>query len=188
MTTQETNKIITVARNFLKERTGSLKKDCKHCLFKDHPAPFPALLYCFATIDLLGALYAGNASDNAHPTIQAKDYMTGIMKYPEETAELLQKVFRHKLVHLAQPNPIIKYNGKQYSWWECHESQRQLHLKIEPVNNKNNIFVFRIIIWNFVEDIIDSVWGANGYFYQLLKNTGNMQENFMKAHKIITGI
>ena len=110
----EANEIITKARNFLKERTDSLKKDCEHCLFKEHPAPFPALLYCFATIDLLGALYVGDAKNDASTTKQSLDYMTGIMKYPELQAKLLQKVFRHKLVHLAQPKSITEFDGKKY--------------------------------------------------------------------------
>ena len=179
------NEIITIARNFLKERTDSLKEDCDHCLFKEHPAPFPALLYCFATVDLLGALYAGDASDDAPTTEQSLNYMTGVMKYPEEIARLLQKIFRHKLVHLAQPLPITKYNGKKYLWWECHEIKRNVHLKIESTD-KHEEYIFRISIGAFVEDIIDSVWGPDGYFNQLLKNTGNLQQNFEKAHKQIT--
>jgi len=179
------NEIITIARNFLKERTDSLKKDCDHCLFRDHPAPFPALLYCFATIDLLGALYVGDASDKAKTADKSFQYMTGIMRYPEQAAKLLQKVFRHKLVHLAQPNPVTKYDNKKYLWWTCHEVNRRLHLKIEKTS-KESEFVFRVSIGAFVEDIIDSIWSSNGYFDQLIKNTGNFQRNFKEAHKQIT--
>jgi len=179
------NEIITKARNFLKERTDSLKKDCDHCLFSDHPAPFPALLYCFATIDLLGALYEGNASENARTTDQSFKYMTGIMKYPENIARLLQKVFRHKLVHLAQPLPVIKYEGKKYLWWECHEIRRDFHLKIDSTDKKD-VYIFRVSIGTFVEDIIDSVWGPSGYFDQLVRNIGNIQGNFNKAYRQIT--
>ena len=180
----DSNRIITSARNVLKERVDSLKKDCEHCLFKDHPAPFPALLYCFAVIDLLGALYAGDASPEAKTTKQSKDYMTGMMKYPEETAELLQKIFRHKLVHLAQPNPRTKHSGKRYLWWGCHESNRNLHLKIEPTGQKDECR-FCISIWDFVVDIEDSVFGSNGYMDQLTRNVENLQPNFKKAHKQI---
>jgi len=180
----ESNEIITTAKNFLKERTNSLENDCKHCLFKDHSAPFPALLYCFSNIDLLGALYVGNAKDDAPTTKQSMDYMTGIMKYPELQAKLLQKVFRHKLVHLAQPNPVTNFENKKYLWWECHEPNRALHLKIENTD-KQNEYIFRISINDFLEDIVDSVWSANGYFEQLSKNMGSLQSNFQTAHKQI---
>lgn len=180
----EANEIITNARNFLKERTDSLKNDCDHCLFKDHPAPFPALLYCFATIDLLGALYAGDASEVAKTTENSLKFMTGVMKYPELQAKLLQKVFRHKLTHLAQPNPVTEYNGNKYMWWECHESRRNSHLKIENTGNKNE-FIFKISIKDFLDDIIDSVWGVSGYLGQLSSNVGNMQTNFQNAYEQI---
>ena len=180
------NNTITTARNFLKEKINSLKKDCEQCLFSKHPAPFPALLYCFSVIDLLGALFSGNAEDSAPTTQQSKDFITGVMKYPDEVAELMQKVFRHKLVHLAQPNPMTKYKGKQYLWWFCHESNRNKHLKIEPTDQKGE-FWFRISLWDFVEDIEDSVFGSNGYMNLLLKNVGNSQDNFEKAYKKIHG-
>lgn len=180
----EQNKIITKARNFLKERIDSLKNDCHHCLFEEHPAPFPALLYCFATVDLLGSLYKGNATSSSSTTKQSLEYMTGIMKYPKKQVDLLQKVFRHKLVHLAQPNPKTKYEDKKYSWWFCHESNRAVHLKIETLEQKSE-YVFRFSLWNFVEDIEDSVFGPNGYMEQLTKNTGNLQESFNKAYKEI---
>ena len=122
------NNTITTARNFLKEKINSLKKDCEQCLFSKHPAPFPALLYCFSVIDLLGALFSGNAEDSA-PTTQ---------------------------------------------------------LKIEPTDQKGE-FWFRISLWDFVEDIEDSVFGSNGYMNLLLKNVGNSQDNFEKAYKKIHG-
>src|SRR3989344_5642747 len=124
------NEIITTARNFLKGKIESLKKDSYQCLFKEHPAPFPAILYCFSVIDLMGALYEGNAKSDAPVTKQANEYMTGVMIYPQNVSDLLQKVFRHKLVHLAQPNPVTIYGKNKYLWDFCHESRRNIHLKI----------------------------------------------------------
>ena len=132
----------------------------------------------------MGALYAGNAQSNAPVTQQANDYMTGVMKYPQNISDLLQKVFRHKLVHLAQPNPATNYDNKRYLWYFCHESNRDIHLKVDPTGQKNE-FRFRIGIWNFVEDIEDSIVGSNGYLVQLTNNVGNMQKNFVKVYKEI---
>jgi hypothetical protein len=41
---------------------SALRKDVNHCL-QEPFAPFPALLFCLANIDLLGALVAGQVLD-----------------------------------------------------------------------------------------------------------------------------
>lgn len=85
----------------------SLENDVRHCLQEPY-APFPALLYRFSTtIDLLGALYAGDATKNAATTRQSADYMQRFMNYTEEQSHLLQSLFRHKIVHLAQPKAVV---------------------------------------------------------------------------------
>ena len=55
------NELRRFARNFVKERVIYLQKDVNHCLQPPY-APFPAILYCLATIDLLEALCAGQVS------------------------------------------------------------------------------------------------------------------------------
>ena len=123
----ELNEISTSARNMLKARTDSLQNDVKRCCFaecKDTQfAPFPALLYCFSTIDLLGSLYGGDAQSSRGISDRSKMYMAEIMRYPEGKAELLQKVSRHKIVHLAQPNPEIRHTDRLYIWCLKHNNQ-----------------------------------------------------------------
>jgi len=177
------NTLLTSARQLLKERTDSLQNDCNHCLFKDHAAPFPALLYCFSTIDLLGSLYGGDAKSPSGISERSKKYMVEVMKYPEEKVELLQKVFRHKIVHLAQPMPSVSFDGKKYSWWLCHGVDYQLHLKIEPTQIKNE-FVFKMSIGLLVNDIIDSIFTPNGYLHRLEREQ-SLQRKFRKAYQEI---
>lgn len=127
--------LLDFAVKFLGERVTSLKRDVQICIKETFP--FPALLYCFATVDLLGSLYKGEATGDtkaygkeAGTTRKARKYMTGVMKYPEYESTLLQDQFRHKIVHLAQPQAVIfdiknnrmigwmlhnKYRGKQYA-------------------------------------------------------------------------
>jgi hypothetical protein len=56
---------IKFAEKFLiDDRLKSLEYDVNRCLVNDsnnYYSPIPALMYCFSMIDLLGALYAGNA-------------------------------------------------------------------------------------------------------------------------------
>src|SRR6476469_10670730 len=56
-------------------------------------APFPALLYCFSIIDLLGALYAGHAK-SGQTTSDSERYMKHFLRYPQDKPLLLQIVLK----------------------------------------------------------------------------------------------
>jgi len=184
----ELNEILFKARKLLKERTDSLQKDVRYCILRnegtpDWPAPFPALLYCFSTIDLLGALCGGDAQSSRGISERSKKYMTEIMRYPDKEAELLQKVFRHKIVHLAQPQPVRIIDGERYLW--CYEhNNRGIHLKIDPTGRPNEYW-FKISIWSLVEDITDSIYKPNGYLHRLEKDEDKLQDKFRKAYNQI---
>jgi hypothetical protein len=181
--------LIKFAKNFIKERIASLDKDVRHCL-QEPFAPFPALLYCFSTIDLLGALCAGNATRNAPTTRQSTEYMQRFMKYSEEQSRLLQGLFRHKIVHLAQPKAVIEDNSRLISWRYWHENQ-EYHLKLVnlPLGSKVQVtsswgiscdYEFNISISHLVKDIWDSVESPNGYLASLQK-IPDLQNRFEKA-------
>jgi len=65
--------------------------------------PHVLRIYCFSNIDLLGALYAGKAIRDTNTTQQPKNYMKLFMGYSELQSNLLQCIFRHKLIHVAEP-------------------------------------------------------------------------------------
>src|SRR5690242_3148987 len=95
----------SVAANFLADRLDSLERDARHCLAPP-PAPFPVLLYCLATVDLLGALAAGEARNVSGTTGRTSAYLIRFMCYDPDQAALVMKLFRHKLVHLAEPSAL----------------------------------------------------------------------------------
>jgi hypothetical protein len=179
-----------VAQCFLRERTNALEKDVGHCL--QHPyAPFPAIIYCFSTIDLLGALSEGDASRKAKTNNQTKQYMINFMKYSQPVAELLMIIFRHKTVHLAQPKPVVSMDGKLVTWKYSHNDiSEHLQLKAEPevkrLQRTSKILLsadhrFGISIIHFTRDIVESVHGTAGYF-QKLETDSVLQNNFDKAY------
>ena len=188
----EERELVQYAKKFIGERLDSLEECVAKCLSEPKPyATFPALLYCFATIDLLGALYSGNARKRNAPTSnQSLEYMEKFMGYTTEQSNLLQKQFRHKLVHLAQPKAVIKYNGQLISWHYWHESAEN-HLEIKKFPEKQIISVtpclniecdyeFNISIVHFAEDIRKSVEQPNGYLASLERSQG-LQVNFERA-------
>jgi hypothetical protein len=74
----------------VKDRLASLENDVKRCLpmqsakieAAEH-ASFPALMYCFSIVDLLGSLYAGNAR-SGNTTDNAARYMEKYLNYPND--------------------------------------------------------------------------------------------------------
>lgn len=126
--------LIEFANKFIvDERLSSLKKDVKDCLDKD--CAFPALLYCFSTVDLLGAVYTGFAENGPGTTNNFKAYALRFMnntniRYSNEQVTLIQEIFRHKIVHLAQPKLVV-YSKKRDIHWRYEYPEINNHLKIE---------------------------------------------------------
>jgi hypothetical protein len=170
------NILMSFAHDFLKERTGSLRKDIDHCNQPPY-APFPAFLYCFSTIDLLGALYQGSMGETGKLSENSRKYMMKFMGYTKEQSELLQRLFRHKIVHSARIPVVIKYNSKLYTWKYDH-LDRSTHLLIEDFHSPQTIEItpgwevqasyrFNANIKPLADDIIESVEKSNGYLESL---------------------
>ena len=47
--------------------------------------------------------------------------MRNYMGYTEQQSDLIIQIFRHKLVHLAQPRPIFSYKNKVVTWEYVYE-------------------------------------------------------------------
>lgn len=177
------------------ERLPSLRKDVNACIEKD--CAFPALLYCFSMLDLLGALYTGHASAASHTRDNFKEYAIRFMKnsranYTSEQIDLLQIIFRNKIAHLAQPKLVVKCNSK-YVAWRYEYPEVTNHLKIQPrqrthikkILTPKPIYydhLFTISITKLMYDIIDSVVRQpDGYLIKLQNNHKNLQLSFDKA-------
>lgn len=186
---QEQNELIRFSTEFVTTRIDALKKDVAHCLCEPY-APFPAIVFCFSTIDLLGALFAGNASPKAPTVNQSTEYMRRFMHYTEEQATLLMKIFRHKIVHLAQPKAVSEYSGKKVAWRYWHDNAER-HLKLTQLKEQKDLQLtsswtvtanheFEISIAHLVKDIVASTQEPGGYL-QTLKTDTYLQDQFEKA-------
>jgi hypothetical protein len=119
--------------------------------------------------------------------------MQSFMGYTEQQSELILQIYRHKLVHLAQPNPIYfdYLNNKKIGWLYAHEHHnKHLHLIDLDKSEKQWIKsdwseeydqVFVIGIRQLMEDIADSTERHGGYLDMLDSNTNNLRDNFKKA-------
>jgi hypothetical protein len=185
----EQNELMRFAKVFVETRINALDKDVRHCLQKPY-APFPAIAYCFATLNLLGALLSGEASRKAPSSEQSIEYMRRFMHYTEDQARLLMGIFRHKIVHLAEPKAISEYNGKRVIWQYWHDNAER-HLKLTALEKPVQVqltaswqiqadYQFEISIAQFVSDIASSVIEPGGYLHSLSSDT-YLQDCFEKA-------
>lgn len=188
----DTTELLVHARNMVEQAVNSLWRDAKNCLKNElEPAPFPAILFCFSTINLLGALVTGKAYKGANDEKISIDYMTSFMHYSTYNATILIQLFRHKLVHLAQPSPLVR-NGQEMITWRHHHHDRQFHLKKIPLAQSSEIgdvpphwhiritHEYNISIMDLVIDIKESAMGHNGYYDKLQYSQG-LQKNYELA-------
>jgi hypothetical protein len=151
-------------------------------------APFPALLYCFSIIDLLGALYAGNAG-SGQTVKNSENYMKDFLKYPLDKLQLLQKIYRHKIVHLSHPKSAMSYNN-QIITWKHDENDLSKHLTISITAGTIDIYgktkiqrdgLYIVSIWALKNNIKDSVLrSGNGYLARLSTEI-DFQKKFTQA-------
>ncbi len=146
----DTHELIQFGRTFLSDRTESLQRDVQVCTV-GATAAFPAILYCFSTIDLLGALLGGEAKDSKSMTERAKAYMRRFMNYDDRTHHL-------KLVPLVPPVHETVSSGLSF----VAEQQ------------------FVISIRHLVADIVNSVHAPGGYLHTLALDA-DLQDKFTKA-------
>ncbi|HZA69472.1 MAG TPA: hypothetical protein VE548_07205 [Nitrososphaeraceae archaeon] len=186
-------------RFVIEERLTSLQKDVKACLESD--CAFPALLYCFSTIDLLGALGSGYAMEGSKTKGNFKDYVTRFMRngstiskerYSSFQADLLQDIFRHKIVHLAQPKLVVKKDSRLIAWRYEYPNTSN-HLALEKIGYAKKVrhiltpkdllydHIFVISITQLMYDIVDSVIRPDGYYSKLQSDYKNLQGNFDQA-------
>ena len=181
------DELIQFAKEYVGEKLSSLEKDINHCIVYPS-APFPAILYCFSLIDLLASFYCGQTKGQTSKN--AATYMKDMMSYTEDQCNLLQQVFRHKIVHLAGPRTAYDYNGKKFTWHYRHDSSEK-HLIIETLAQTGYVqptskireditHRFWISIKHLAEDVIQSFHGPNGYYLKL-KTDPVLRTNFDNA-------
>jgi hypothetical protein len=195
ITFKDNVELIQFAEKFLyNDRLASLENDVERCLPTDKKetadyAPFPALMYCFSIIDLLGSLYAGNAR-SGDTTNTAATYMEKYLKYPKDKLRLLQKIYRHKIVHLSQPKLAMLYN-KQIIAWKHDECIPSKHLTIDqtpgdaPISGSCRKIrcdgQYIVSIKALKDDIRYSVKRYPDGYMEDLKSNADLQSKFVSA-------
>ncbi len=205
--------LLSFAQKFVGDRVSALKSDVGVCLGRKPYATFAVLLSCFSTIDLLAALCSGEAARDipvpgklgkfrpARTTANAKHYMTTFMLYTDEQAAILQALYRHKTVHLAQPGPIVvDAQGRRISWLCNHTHSNMLtpevprspmHLTVQPSAGATIPVadgwtvpcdhLFWVSLNDLLQDVVDSVHRPSTGYLSKLSDDADLQAKFSLA-------
>jgi hypothetical protein len=197
--------LIRFASFFLNNLVNRLEKDVDHCLKRPY-APFPTIIYCLATIDLLGALYKGEAAGKLKgkqkhkpqgrptppfTTSNSRKYMKRFMGYRHKQINLIWLIFRHKLIHLTEPKPAVVDNNKIIGWRYYHKNM-YTHLKLTKLKTPTKLLLntpydihcnyrFEISVTKLKDDIIDSIMRKPNGYKEILLKSKILQLNFRRA-------
>jgi hypothetical protein len=130
------------AEKFLGEHVERFDKDIAICLRRDNEshAYFPALITCIAFAELLSGLHVGDL-ESRDALKNLDDYASDFMDrtvYDSDRLEILYKMFRHKVAHLAQPYAVFDAKPKspgqprRLITWTVDESATKPAIEIVP--------------------------------------------------------
>lgn len=134
------------AEEFLNGRIRLLEKDVRICLRPyrskrytnnvPRQAYFPALMACFATLEFMTGLNIGNLK-NPVPQSGVKQYVKDYMDTTiyGKAVNILWKVFRHKIAHMAHPNYVTTYGDRRIVWMVSGKDIDN-HMSIEKNQNR----------------------------------------------------
>jgi hypothetical protein len=117
-------------------------------------------------------------------------YMKRFMRYPTQSIRLVQGIFRHKLVHLAQPKSVVEDRTRTIAWRYYHHDKSR-HLKVIKFKTPSHVkgltpyklycnYGFAISISQLKADIIMSVFTGSTSYYSSLKSNKKLQINFRR--------
>ena len=114
------------ARDMFTERINSLENDTNRCFYgifepgAPGPAFFPAIMYCFATLDYFSSFWAGwnqRAPQGQSQTDRMVAFGERYLLYPRKEAQIAIHFWRHKLMHTAEPRPLRdSVTNEAYCW------------------------------------------------------------------------
>jgi hypothetical protein len=156
----------------INDRIASLENDVERCIPDDKKeaaanAPFPALMYCFSIIDLLGSLYAGNAR-SGNTTDNSARYMEDYLNYPRDKLRLLQKIYRHKIIHSSQPKFAMLYN------------KQIIAIAVSILGSFGKIHCYAQYIVS-IKALKDDIKSSVTRYLRDLKNNADLQSKFVTA-------
>jgi hypothetical protein len=174
------------ARDVFRDRVDSLENDVNRCFWPisdpgaPGPAFFPAVMYCFATLDYFSSFWAGwnrSAPQGENQTARMVAFQEKYLLYPRKESQIAIHVWRHKLMHTGEPRLLRDPSTNEEYLWSTGGS-RQNHMRLISESPKRFLLHFCPLV--FSRDLRDGVFGPEGYFHQL-HGCRSLQENYRKC-------
>lgn len=164
--------------------------------------PYLGFIYCLSFLNLLGSLYGGKLSLSSSKrsykegliTQATKKYMTDLMRYSTQNANLIQRIFGQSVANIVQPKPVIlDQEGGHYIIWKLLHNYEDVdrHLKLTKLKSKridsqgpDKLAYDHIIYVNlpqFAKDIKDSIYNKRAGYLHLLKENTVLQNRFRNS-------
>jgi hypothetical protein len=148
-------------------------------------APFPAVMYCFATVDYFSSFWEGwNDRNSPHypghnrsQTDRMLDYLCLFFRYPRREAFIAINIWRHKLMHTAQPRIVTTGEATPRTFWWLCGPDLEGHMRLRQDDPAKYEFILPFACNEFVRDLEEAVFGPIGYFHALVRN-----ETYPGAH------
>ena len=161
-------KIESLERDAYRAFTDKIK--IEHNLGKG-TAPFPIVLFSMSTLDFFSAAYYGysekkNTKSRVSQTKRMIEFLKRYLNYDPTVSKVAIDVFRHKLVHLAEP---FCSNKGVIGWSISSRESDDRHWTIKDFNRKGDKAVY-FGVDNFIRHLRSGVLGNTGYYQDLSQN------------------
>ncbi|MDY6990180.1 MAG: hypothetical protein SWQ30_19230 [Thermodesulfobacteriota bacterium] len=188
MTTAE----LAAARTKFRQRIDSLEGDTLRCFWnlREEGAPgcafFPAVMYCFATIDYFSSFWSGwnhkapkkKGQKPENQTTRITAFMEKYLLYPSKESQIAIAIWRHKLMHTAEPRILRNADNAEVYLWEVGKGVPN-HMVLDPREEPDH-FLLRFDPLALCRDLREAVFGPEGYS-QHLRGMPDLQDKYLQC-------
>ena len=173
------------ALRLFRQRIASLENDVRRCFWEipqgPGPAFFPAVMYCFATLDYFSSCWAGwnRSGPGKDQTARLIDFMTKFLLYGRKEATLAVHFWRHKLMHTSEPRVLRNKDNDEFYIWRTG-TELDHHMELVRLTDQQYRLDFDPLV--FLEDLRPAILGPSGYFEEL-RHSADLQEKYEACFK-----
>lgn len=175
------------ARDIFRDRVDSLEHDITRCFWPisepgaPGPAFFPAVMYCFATLDYFSSFWAGwnrQAPQGQNQTDRMVAFQERYLLYPRKENQIAIQFWRHKLMHTAEPRLLRDPATNEEYYWSTGANP-QNHMRLVAAGPQK--FALHFCPPAFARDLREGIFGPDGYFHQLRGDSAALQTHYRKC-------
>jgi hypothetical protein len=170
-----------------RDRVDSVERDTRRCFEPMSglpPAPFPAVLYAFATLDYFSGCWKGwndkswyaikrkKKRAERDQTMRMVEFLRKFFRYGKKESYLAVDIWRHKLMHTGEPRLLSHADGSlRYGWEIDDEGTHHMQLR----KHAKGVMVLQFNPRQFAQDLREAIFGLGRYWHNV-RHSKNLQE------------